>query len=333
MVVPAMAQPEESCECMFAPKAGQWQFDLLFGKDQAFSNSSLNYLLPAQDGTTQYPLGFNLGSEYYTEGTPIYYNFGSLTQNNAANMIGVQAKYFITNRWDINLTAAYNVNFQPKKDFVEGESYFQVADIEAVLNLLGSDVDDFVGDINYGATTIGELIGGLTSEDLEKLNHKLSLGGYSPINKVGDVAAQKAIVATISHSLFTQLGVNYHFALKNPRIDTYLGIVGQYKLARIEANYPYTGEYVYDPATQTTEDINNFRPSYRAGQLNGIAGGLTWGISYALSEGLILGFEVNPVLYQYTLLHMQLQGSTPYYAKNHNIAAFRFPQLKLGIRF
>ena len=41
----------------------------------------------------------------------------------------------------------------------------------------------------------------------------------------------------------------------------------------------------------------------------------------------------DPVCYQYTLLHLQVGGQDPYYATNHNLRAFAFPQLTLGFRF
>jgi hypothetical protein len=39
------------------------------------------------------------------------------------------------------------------------------------------------------------------------------------------------------------------------------------------------------------------------------------------------------VCYQYTLLHLQVGGQDPYYATNHNLRAFAFPQLTFGFRF
>jgi hypothetical protein len=50
-------------------------------------------------------------------------------------------------------------------------------------------------------------------------------------------------------------------------------------------------------------------------------------------EGLFVGIEVAPVCYQYTLLHLEVGGQDPYYASNHNLRAFAFPQLTFGFRF
>ena len=52
LVVPAMAQPQESCECVFGPKAGQFQFQVNVGTSQFFNDfTGLYYLLPDEDGT------------------------------------------------------------------------------------------------------------------------------------------------------------------------------------------------------------------------------------------------------------------------------------------
>ena len=107
MVVPAMAQPEESCECMFAPRAGQWEFDLVMGQNQFFGNEgNLNLtLLPNSYGQ---PFGSTIGESdidddaYIISDLTQTINIGFLNTNNLANMIGVQARYFITNHLDIN---------------------------------------------------------------------------------------------------------------------------------------------------------------------------------------------------------------------------------------
>jgi hypothetical protein len=220
---------------------------------------------------------------------------------------------------------AYNVNMQPRKDFIEGA---------------------FTDDANLNVDHI----------DPSRVNVRVG---------VGDIYAHKAILGAVTHSLMTQIGSNFYFHTKNPRINPYLGVMGQFKLARIEAYYPYTGQTVDDdtnfggttndgpqvpdiddplgnndnwnqPSTGSGtqfEDIALHRAALRGAQVLGFGGGLTAGISYSLAQGLILSFEVAPVLYQYSLLHLQVQGQDAYYAMNHNIRAFAFPQLKLGIRF
>ena len=310
MVVPAVAQPQESCECMYAPKKGQFQVNLGFGQGQFFNDfNGLYYLLPNADGTSL-GLGFlpanykevaGLGNNYISADLSTYaINIGSLNLNDLTNIAGVQAKYFLTNHIDINLSAAYNVNMQPHKDYIEGE-YYSLGELKGMLN-------------GYDPTDIANIVG------------------------VGDTYASKAILGAVTHSLFTQLGADYYFDVKNPRVHPYLGLFGQFKMARVQAYYPYTGQTtVYDVTDDENplqfEDIAMYRPDNRAGQLLGFGGGLLAGVEYSVAEGLILGIEVAPVAYQYTLMHLMAQGQDDYYASNHNIRAFTFPQLKFGIRF
>jgi len=310
MVVPAVAQPQESCECMYAPKKGQFQVNLSMGQGQFFNDfNGLYYLLPNADGTSL-GLGFlpsnykeiaGLGNNYISADLSTYaINIGSLNLNDLTNIAGVQMKYFLTNHIDINLSAAYNVNLQPHKDYIEGE-YYGLGVLKEMLN-------------GYDPTDIANIVG------------------------VGDTYASKAILGAVTHSLFTQLGADYYFDVQNPRVHPYLGLFGQFKMARVQAYYPYTGqttEYdVTEPeAPLMNEDIAMYRPQNRAGQLLGFGGGLLAGVEYSISEGLIIGIEVAPVAYQYTLMHLNAQGQDDYYASNHNIRAFTLPQLKFGIRF
>ena len=304
MVVPAMAQPEESCECMFAPRAGQWEFDLVMGQNQFFNNEAVLSLTLLPNSYGQ-PVGSTIGTSvladqnYLTTDLTQTINIGFLNTNNLANMIGVQTRYFITNRLDINFMGAYNVNIQPGQDYVEGTVY------------------------------------GLAHTNTTDVAHHPEAGVYD----VGDIFAQKAILASVQNAAIGQLGMNYYFTVPNERINPYLGIYGQAKWARINAYYPtYTGQTV---TTDTLDEgnygdnlpIETFREFGRAGQMLGFGGGIAFGVQYSLMEGLILGLEFSPVLYQYTLLHLQINGQTPYYASNHNVSVFKYPQLKLGFRF
>lgn len=304
MVVPAMAQPEESCECMFAPRAGQWEFDLVMGQNQFFNNEAVLSLTLLPNSYGQ-PVGSTIGTSvladqnYLTTDLTQTINIGFLNTNNLANMIGVQTRYFITNRLDINFMGAYNVNIQPGQDYVEGTVY------------------------------------GLAHTNTTDVAHHPEAGVYD----VGDIFAQKAILASVQNAAIGQLGMNYYFTVPNERINPYLGIYGQAKWARINAYYPtYTGQTV---TTDTLDEgnygdnlpIETFREFGRAGQMLGFGGGIAFGVQYSLMEGLILGLEFSPVLYQYTLLHLQIADQMPYYASNHNVSVFKYPQLKLGFRF
>jgi hypothetical protein len=315
MVVPAMAQPEESCECMFAPRAGQWEFDLVLGQNQFFGNErdlSMT-LLPNSYGA---PLGSTIGTsvqddqDFMITDLTQTINIGFLNTNSLANMIGIQARYFITNRLDINFMGSYNVNLQPSKNYIEG-TVFGLTEAAPV-------------------PVATDPVVGIQPSD-----------NYT----VGDIFAQKSILASVQNAAIGQLGMNYYFTTPNERINPYIGIYGQVKWARISAAYPaYTGQIVgvpvYDAMDDLTDmtlvkdvDIATFREFGRAGQMLGFGGGIDFGVQYSLMPGLILGIEFSPVLYQYTLMHLQINGQSPYYADNHNVSVFKYPQLKLGFRF
>ena len=306
LVVPAMAQPKEGCECVFAPKAGQVQFQLNVGTGQFFNDmTGLYYMLPDEDGTAM-----GLGSDRNTLEPGTYgnayisgdlsnllVNQGSLNFMTRNYTVGM--KVFVSDHININLSGAYMLNMQPSKDFIEGEDY----------SLEGLNVKDY--DISVTPATVG----------------------------VGDTYASKAILGAVTNKLMVQLGSEYYFHTRNERIFPYIGVFGQFKMARIESLYPYTGQYMStdlpegeDYPDMANEEVDMYRAS-RGGQAMGFGGGINIGVEYALMEGLFVGIDVAPVCYQYTLLHLQVGGQDPYYAMNHNLRAFAFPQLTLGFRF
>ena len=306
LVVPAMAQPKEGCECVFAPKAGQVQFQLNVGTGQFFNDmTGLYYMLPDEDGTAM-----GIGSDRNTlEPGPygnayisgdlsnLLVNQGSLNFMTRNYMVGM--KVFVSDHININLSGAYMLNLQPKKDFIEGEAY----------DIAGLNVKDY--DVSETPATVG----------------------------VGDIYASKAILGAVTNKLMVQLGTEYYFNTRNERIFPYIGVFGQFKMARIESIYPYPGQYMSTDLPEgegypdmNYEEVDMYRTS-RGGQALGFGGGINIGVEYALMEGLFVGVEVAPVCYQYTLLHLQVGGQDPYYAMNHNLRAFAFPQLTFGFRF
>ena len=303
LVVPSMAQPQESCECVFGPKAGQFQFQLNVGPGQFFNDfNGLYSLLPAEDGSA---MGYGRGTQSVdptTGGTDyfsgdlqtILVNNGSL--NYQLLNLGVGVKYFLTDHINLNLSGAYIMNMQPSKNFQEGTMF------DELLNPAAGDM-------------------------------------YPVTVHPSDIYAHKAILGTATHRLMVQLGSEYYFTTKNPRIFPYVGVFGQFKMARIESVWPaFTGQLIPNEIdgelvpNMEDEELDLYRTP-RYGQALGFGGGINIGVEYALAEGLFLGFEVAPVCYQYSLLHMYAVGQEPYYASNHNLRAFAFPQLTFGVRF
>ena len=130
--------------------------------------------------------------------------------------------------------------------------------------------------------------------------------------------------------------MDYYFHIKRaPRVTPYLGVLGQFKIARIDSYYPYTGQLMVDDIETEGlewEDVDVYR-SNRAGNAMGFVVGLNFGVDFSVTENLILGINVAPVAYQYNLIQLQVMGQDTYNVYNHNISVFKYPQLKFGFRF
>jgi hypothetical protein len=104
----------------FAPKKGNLQFSLILGNGFYFpGENSLSKLLPANNATQ---IGIGQAGQNESENPGVYLNIGGLNNNSIVNMAGVEAKYFISNRIDINMSFAMDINLTPKRDYFEGDT-------------------------------------------------------------------------------------------------------------------------------------------------------------------------------------------------------------------
>lgn len=224
-----------------------------------------------------------------------YLNFGNVGSNSSTNMIGVTASYFLFDWLEFTGMFGMNINLTPQKDYVEAEYINQ----------------------NYGngATNRNPSITDLISPSYEYLD------------------------AESQHLFDLEIGSNYRFTVANGRISPYAGLFCGFQMARVEAYTPYTGNTVDDSDVADGSSLAHgdpteiYGPSYRAGQAYGIRSGIKAGIEYAVMEGLILGLEVAPVLYQYSVVDIRPTGYSPWQADNHRIRIFSQPRLKLAFRF
>ena len=125
MSAPILAQTISSKKCdgvMFAPQKGQWQVSVFLGGGNSFYNESTNsYLLPTHTNTGG-AVGLPNGSNnIYSGDLNSYLNIDGLNGNSLTNILGFEAKYFLSNCWDINVQFSMDINLTPKKDYVEGE--------------------------------------------------------------------------------------------------------------------------------------------------------------------------------------------------------------------
>ena len=125
MAAPMLAQTISSKKCdgvMFAPEKGQWQISVFMGGGNKFYNESTNtYLLPTHTNTGGY-VGLPNGNTNDSGNLNSYLNIDGLNNNSLTNILGFEAKYFLSNCWDINMQFSMDINLTPSKDYVEGET-------------------------------------------------------------------------------------------------------------------------------------------------------------------------------------------------------------------
>lgn len=234
-VAPLMAQQRSSSDdASFAPEKGNWQISVALGNSQQFADG-MEYLLPKYwNGTGNAP-GIGLGDDTgnKSEDPGMYLNLGSWNNNSLVNIIGLQGKYFLTDRWDVNLMFSMNIGVTPKKDLIEGDNSVSDMQIPASKYVEGRVKNNWMVNIgsNYYFNTKNERInlyvGGLvgwqmgrietmspnTGEtvsdgdaitDYDDLNdaETLPLQVYIPSTKTGQIfGLRAAAVAGIEYSL------------------------------------------------------------------------------------------------------------------------------------
>lgn len=300
-VAPITAQQYSSSDASFAPKKGQWQVSAVIGNNQMF-DQSMNYLLPNYwSPTNQYPQ-VGLGGYGQQSSDPgVYLNLGNLNSNSLVNLIGIQGKYFLTDRWDVNLMFSMNINATPKKDYIDGDYTIENMPIMASKYMEGriSNAWNVAIGSNYYFNTKNERI-------------NLYVGGL-----LGWQMGRIETTTPYTGETFTE--DEELIQIDDPSHPDY--------------NSPYN-EYGpnYDPDL-VTESVQLYTPNSRAGQIFGLKVAGVAGIEYSLSPGLILGFEVQPVAYRYDHIQICPKGQAAYKVGHHNINFFATPNLKIGFRF
>ena len=147
------------------------------------------------------------------------------------------------------------------------------------------------------------------------------------------IPSQDYINAQTKNNWYVTVGTDRYFKTKNPRIHPYVGAALGFQMARIEIMEPYTGETVYDEDLGEEELQQVYLAGGKAGQIFGLKAAGVAGIEYSLTQGLVLGFEFQPLAYRYDIIQIAPQGFDKYNAGHHNIKIFDMPVLKLGFRF
>ena len=198
-----------------------------------------------------------------------------------------------------------------------------------------------------------EVISSFSLESKDGIYPAEYAGAYYEDGDPLNLPGYKYMEGRVSSKWMLGIGGNYYFPTRNERINLYAGGMVGFQMGRVETVTPYSGEMIKDNVTEdegqtdgeqidgddnpyTTEQmepIELYRPSNKAGTVWAIRGALVTGIEYSIMKGLILGFEVQPAAYNYTVLRIQPQGMASYNAAHHNIRVLACPSLKIGFRF
>jgi hypothetical protein len=295
-IVPSMAQYGNSKDdASFRPKKGDWQVNLNMGAGQFFNElNGMNYLLPTYINEYGDIPDLGLDNNYYSNQTV-----------NQSDDLGIA----------LDLGAAFNDNSIVNIASIQG-AYFLTDRIQ--LNAFFS--------LDMNVTPKKDY---MESAYYEK-NDPLNLPGY------------KYMEGRVSSKWMLGVGGNYYFPTRNERINLYAGGMVGFQMGRVETVTPYSGEMIEDEGQEDGEQLEGesgkepielFRPTNKAGTVWAIRGALVTGIEYSIMKGMILGFEVQPAAYNYTVLRIQPQGMASYNAAHHNIRVLACPSLKIGFRF
>ena len=120
MSAPLLAQTISSKKCdgvMFAPQKGQWQISMFLGGGNKYNVNQDYTLLPRFTNTSG-----TVGVGAQNGNLSGILNINGLNGNSLTNILGFEAKYFVSNCWDINMQFSMDINLTPGKDYVEGDN-------------------------------------------------------------------------------------------------------------------------------------------------------------------------------------------------------------------
>lgn len=201
-----------------------------------------------------------------------------------------------------------------------------------------------IGGLNYNSlTNIAGLEGKYFVSDNWDINFQFSMDiNLTPkkdfveedkVIKDMVIPGQSYINARMTNNWYVGVGSNRYFKTGNGRIHPYLGGQLGFQMARIETTEPYTGDTSLDDDLEEGVPTQLYMSGSKAGQAFGFKAAGVAGIEYSLADGLLLGFQFQPVAYRYDLIQICPKGFDKYNASHHNIKIFDMPMMKIGFRF
>lgn len=307
MSAPILAQTISSKKCdgvMFAPQKGQWQISMFLGGGNSFYNEKTDYLLPTFTNVTG---SVGLGAVNGTNASQGYMNqylqIDGLNNNSLTNILGFEAKYFLSNCWDINMQFGMDINLTPSKDYVEGDNTVSDMIIPAQQYISARMTNNWyvaVGSNRYFKVSnprIHPYLGASVGFQMARIVTTEPYTGDTYDDKIyGDAVTGEPGVTAPSGSGNTDANTNTNVNENGLPMQVYLS-------------------------------------GSRAGQAFGVKAAGVAGIEYSVAPGLVLGFQFQPLAYRYDVIQICPKGFDKYNASHHNIKIFDMPVLKLGIRF
>lgn len=234
MVAPALAQPAKSgAQDDYAPRKGQWQVSMVVG-NSGFVNEDLNsYLVPRLQPTGG-SIGLPNGGTDASGNLSQYLNISGF--NSDYQVVGLQAKVFVSDHWELNTSFGMNIDLTPGKDYIEGD--YEVPDMvipeQKYINAQSSH--NWYGTLGFSRyftlsnPRVHPYVGGAGAFQMAKLVTQEPYIGETPdgddkhmyqsgIN-IGQVLGFKAgFVAGIEYSLAPGLVVGFEFNPASYRYD------------------------------------------------------------------------------------------------------------------
>ena len=259
-------------------------------------------------------------------------------------------------QWQVSASFGSNQMFDQQLDYLL-PTYFNVIDgsmvnFEHPVGLGGNSMQSqdpaaYLNLSDLGSNSMFNLVGLQVKRFLtDHLDFNLSFGmniNLTPAKNYieGDnsvenlpIQASKYMEARLSNVWNAAIGSNYYFNTSNERINLYVGALVGWQMGRIQTVLPYTGiEWSDSDDDFATDELEMYVPNSRAGQVMALKAAVTAGVEYALADGLVFGFEVQPVNYQYSILQVCPKAATTYTALHHYLGLFATPQMKIGFRF
>lgn len=275
----------------FAPSAGDFTGAILFGRG--------NYLTSGLSvpNSPYYYGNYNGGYGWTVSGQAPYANMVDANSNSVSNIVGVEGRYFVTNRIAAKLSGGAIFRNTPSFDNVPG--YIPFVDVQT-----GTD--------SYGNPIYTR----------------------QPTPNAAWLPAYEAVKAEDQADINVNIGGEYHFTTKYSRLFPYVGLTIPIYYGRRSMYDPTINFGDLDNPTDPLTPNYIVDVGVRRAEIFGTGVQAVAGFDYYLAEGLYFGVETKPVSYLYMYSGKNpAPGFESLDAKSTTWTFLTQTFLKIGIRF